>query len=147
MKDVIAVLLLISILLSAYPGAAAETDRYRELADRIVQLINAGNYSGIESLFNEKMAKFLPLEKATDFFKGLTGQIGKIQKLGEPQRNGEWVVFPAHCERGELDMSLALDDQNKVAGLSFKPRAASSEAAPKEQETELSLPFRGAGWF
>ena len=101
-----------------------------------MQLINAGNYSGIESLFNEKMAKFLPQEKATDFFKGLTGQFGKIQKLGEPQRNGEWVVFPAHCERGELEMSVALDERNKVAGLLFKPSSAASEATPGRQKTE-----------
>jgi len=94
MKKLIAVLLLVSVLLPAYQSVAVETDRYREVANRIVQLINAGNYSGVESLFNETMAKALPLDKATDFFKGLTGQFGKIQKLGEPRRNGEWVVFP-----------------------------------------------------
>jgi len=117
--------------------------RYQKVASQIVQLINAGNYSGVESLFNETMAKALPLDKATDFFKGLTSQFGKIQKLGEPHRNREWVVFPTPCERGELEMSVALDGQNKVAGLLFKPRDASSEAAPKKQETELSLPFQG----
>jgi len=143
MKNIIAILLSVSVLLPAYSGAAAETDRYREVANRIVQLINTGNYSGIESLFNETMAKAVPLDKATDTFKELTGQFGKIQKLGEPHRSGEWVVFPAHCERGELEMSVALDDRNKVAGLLFKPSSATSEAAPGKQKTESWLPFKG----
>ena len=52
----------------------------------------------------------------------MTAQFGKIQKLDEPKRNGEWMVFPAHCERGMLDMSLALDDKDKISGFIFPGR-------------------------
>ena len=46
---------------------------------------------------------------------------------------------PAHCERGELETSVALEDRNKIAGLLFKPGSATSEAAPGKQKTELRL--------
>lgn len=138
------VLLLGSILLPAHRGVGAETDRYAKVANQFVQLINAGDYSGVEKLFNDGMSKDMPLDKATEFFKEkLTAQAGKIQKLGEPQRNGQWMVFPAHCERGLLDLFLALDDKDKIAGFMFKPHTASVQPAATKQETELSLPFKG----
>jgi hypothetical protein len=96
-------------------------DKNTKVANRLVELVNAADYFGVESLFNEEMSQALPLEKATEFLKGLSAQAGKIQKLDEPEPSSEGMVFPAHCERGVLDMTLALDDQGKVAGLLFKP--------------------------
>jgi len=130
---------------AASSGAAPkkQEESYAKVANRLVELINASNYSGVENLFNKEMSQALPLEKATEFFAGLNEQVGKIQKLGEPKGNGEAMVFPVHCERGMLDMTLALDDENKIAGLYFKPHAAASEAAPTKHLTELSLPFKG----
>ncbi|MDB6038101.1 MAG: Peptidase, partial [Verrucomicrobiales bacterium] len=116
---------------------------YTNAANRLVELLNAADYSGVESLFSQEMSKALPLEKATEFFKGLSAQAGKIQKLGEPKPGSQGVVFPAHFERAMLDMTLVLDGQNKIAGLLFRPHAASAEAPPKKQLTELSLPFKG----
>lgn len=143
MRNIFGLVLLVSMLLAPHNGVAAETDRYAKVGNQLVQLINAGDYSGVEKLFNDEMSKALPLEKATEFFKGLSAQFGKIQKLDEPKRNGEWMVFPAHCERGMLDMSLALDGKDKVAGLLFRPHTASSGRAAPKQATELSLPFQG----
>ena len=146
MHKLLRVVLLVSILLPAHKGVAAETDRYTKVANQFVQLINAADYSGVEKLFNDGMSKYSPLQKTTDFFKEVTGQVGKIQKLEEPKRNGEWMVFLAHCERGMLDLSLALDDKDKIAGFLFKPHA---EPAATKHQTELSLPFKGrwlVGW-
>ena len=36
----------------------------------------------------------LPLDKSSAFFSGLAQQMGKIQKLGEPQPAGEGWFFP-----------------------------------------------------
>src|SRR6185369_11793687 len=120
-----------------------DTDSYTKVANRLVKLINAADYSGVENLFNKEMSEALPLEKATEFFTALTGQVGKIQKLDEPKRNSAGTVFPTRCERAMLDMSLALDDENKIAVIEFKLSVVSSEAASKKQLTELSLPFSG----
>jgi hypothetical protein len=96
-------------------------DRNIKVANRLVELVNAADYFGVESLFNNEMSQALPLDKAAEFLKGLSAQAGKIQKLDEPEASSEGMIFSAHCERGVLDMTLALDEQNKIAGLLFKP--------------------------
>ena len=109
-------------------GAASgqETNRYAKAANQLVKLINAGDYAGIQTKFNKEMGAALPLDKSSEFFKGLTQQAGKIQKLGKAQPVGEAMVFPTDFENGTLDMEITLDSLGLIAGLSFKPHAASN---------------------
>src|SRR5262245_16946783 len=92
------------------------TDRATKVANQLVELINAGDYSGIQKHFNKEMDAALPLDKSSAFFKGLTQQMGKIQKLGEPQPGGGAVVFPTKFEKGMLDMQITLDNRGLIAG-------------------------------
>lgn len=124
-------------------AAKKQDDCYTKIANHLIELINAADYSGVENLFNKEMSQALPEEKAKEFFAGLHEQVGKIQKLDKPKQKDGAMEFPVHCERGMLDMTLALDDENKIAGLYFKPRATASDAAPKKHLTQLSLPFKG----
>src|SRR5215831_2120308 len=123
MKKIIPAVLVVVVLVVAsailYPKFFAQ-NAYSRVANRLLKLINAADYSGIENLFNKEMSQALPPGKATEFFNGLTGHIGKVQKLGEPKRTAGWMVYPLYCERGMLEMSLALDDKNKITGLDFK---------------------------
>lgn len=73
-----------------------------KVANRLVKLINAADYSGAENLFNKEMSQALPLDQATGLFKGLTRHMGKIQRMDEPKPNREWTVYPVHGERGML---------------------------------------------
>lgn len=123
--------LLALVLFSASRIPAQEAKRYSKAADQIVTLINAGDCSAIEKLFNDPMQRALPLDKTTSFFTGLTSQFGKIQKLDAPVRKGGWMVLLAHCELGLLDMSLALDAGDKIAGLKFTPHVATSPEPEK----------------
>jgi hypothetical protein len=108
------------------------TERYPKMANQLVELLNAGNYAGIQTHFNKEMDAALPLDKSSAFFKELTQQMGKIQKLGEPRALGETMVFRAMCEKGTLDMQLALDRGGKIAGLTFTPSADSPDPAPQK---------------
>lgn len=76
------------------------TDRYTKVANQLVELINAGDYARIQTNFNKRMDAALPLDKSSAFFNRLMQQVGKIQKLGEPQPVGGWTVFPAKFEKG-----------------------------------------------
>jgi Protein of unknown function (DUF3887) len=120
-------------------GAASgqETNRYTKVADRLVELINAGDYAGIQINFNQEMDAALPLDKSSAFFNRLTQQVGKIQKLGTPQPAGEAMVFPAKFEKGTFDMQLALDGRGLIAGLRFKPHA-STKPEPEKLPAQLS---------
>jgi hypothetical protein len=45
----------------------------REAANQLEELINTDNYAGIQTkLFNKEMDAALPLDKSSEFFKGLT---------------------------------------------------------------------------
>jgi len=118
------------------------TARYAKVASRLVELLNAGDYAGIQTNFNQEMDAALPLDKSSAFFNGLTQQMGKIQKLGEPRPVGEAMVYPATFEKGTLDMQLALDSRGLIAGLTFTPHVA-AKAEPEKRQAQLSLPFKG----
>ena len=128
---------LAAALLSTEAVSGQGTDGYTKVANQLVELINAGDYAGIQSKFNNGMDAALPLDKSSAFFTRLTQQFGKIQKLGEPEPVGGVMVFPAKFEKGMLDMRIALDGSGLVAGLVFKPRAA-TKPEPEKRQTQLS---------
>src|SRR5213075_2188541 len=100
---------------SEKPQLSQETDRYTKVANRLAELINAHDYAGVQTNFNDEMGAALPLDKSSAFFSELTQQMGKIQKLGDPRSVGVAMMFPAKCERGALDMQLALDSRGLIA--------------------------------
>lgn len=132
----------LAALVSSNTASGQGTDRSTKVASQLIDLINAGDYAGIQTSFNKEMSAALPLEKSTAFFKSLTQQLGKIQKLGDPQRVNGWLVYPAKFENGMLDMHLAVDTRGLIAGVAFKPHVA-TEPEREKHETQLSLPFNG----
>jgi len=115
-------------------------DHYTRAASRLVELINAADYPGIEALFSKEMVAALPLDKSSAFFKDLKQQYGQIQKLDPARTPPPAVIFTAHFERGLLDLQLSLNPQEKIAGLYFKPHT-SGKPAPEKHRTVLLLPF------
>src|SRR5438477_178057 len=105
-------------------ASGQDADRYTKAASQLKDLINAGDYAGIQTKFNKEMDAALPLDKSSEFFKGLAQQVGKIQKLGKPQPVGEAMVFPTEFEKDTLDMQITLDDRGLIAGLTFTPHVA-----------------------
>ena len=107
------------------------TNRYTKVANQLVELINAGDHAGIQTNFNKEMDVALPLDKSSEFFKELTQQAGKIQKLGKPQPVGEAMVFATEFEKDTLDMQITLDDRGLIAGLTFTPHVATKPEPEK----------------
>jgi hypothetical protein len=124
-------------LFTTAAASGQETNRYTKAANQLVELINAGDYAGIQVRFNKGMDAALPLDKSSAFFKRLTQQVGKIQKLGEPQPVGGAMVFHAKFEKGAFDMQITLDDRGLIAGLTFKPHAA-TKPEPEDRYTKVA---------
>jgi hypothetical protein len=124
-------------LFSVEAASGQETDRYTKVANQLVKLLNAGDYAGIQTNFNKEMDAALPLDKSSAFFIKLTQQVGKLQKLGEPQPVGGAMVFPAQFEKTTLDMRIALDGRGLIAGLVFKPQAA-TKPQPEKPPAQVS---------
>ena len=132
------------LFLSASALRAGETtERFERVVNRLVSAINDANWAGVQADFGQVMLDALPLEKSTSFLKGLVAQYGKIEKLDAcrytPPNQG---VFPAHFERGILDIKVVLDGQDKIIGLWFLPHLPDIPKVEKH-ETKLSLPFKG----
>jgi hypothetical protein len=106
-----------------------ETNRYSPVARKVVHLLNTGDHAGVQKLFNSEMSLALPPQKASEFFTGLPTKFGNIQKFEGPIGYGYrgWIAFRLHCQRGDLTMSLALDAEDKIAGIHFLPDPRLSE--------------------
>lgn len=140
-----ALFLVIVVLAAAFSVSLAtgqETDPQTKLANQLVELINKGDYAGIQAMFNKTMDAALPLDKSSAFFNRLTQQLGQIKKLGKGRAGGGATVFPTEFEKGMLDLQIVLDNGGLIAGLAFKPHAV-FKPAPEMHQTPLSLPFKG----
>lgn len=134
----------VTLLIFQTLAAGQDIARSTTVANHLVELINAADYKGIQGTFDTGMHKAMPLEQTATFFKKLSTDLGKIQKLGEPiPAPQQAVIFPAHFERGILDITLVLNERNQISGLWFKPHVA-GKPAPNKHKTELSLPFKGS---
>src|SRR5438270_838529 len=104
MRLLLPFVLMWAVVFHAESALGQETAQATKVANELVNLINTGDHAGIQSKFNKEMSAALPPEKASEFFRGLTQQMGRIQTLGEPQPVGEALVFPVKCEKGMRDM-------------------------------------------
>ena len=123
--------------------AAADSERFGKVVNGMVKAINEGDYARIGSDFDRTMEDFFPLEKREPFFKNLSAQYGKINRLDKPRLvQPDQAIFVANCEHGKLDMTVWLDENNNITGLLFLPHKPTIPA-PEKHETELFLPFKG----
>lgn len=112
------------VLLQAVGLAVAEesTERFEEVAQRLVKAINTQDYTGIENDFSKAVLDDDSLEKLKQITTVLKDQFGKIEKFGPPKVTGpNRAVFAAHCVRRDFDITIVLDDHNKIIGLSIRP--------------------------
>ena len=127
-------------------GAQEPIDRFEKVANRMVEAINANDYEGIARDFGQVMLDAFPQEKLIPFFKGIESQLGKIRKLDPGRFTPPYTaLFPAHYERGILDIKIVLDGQDKIIGLWLLPHTA-DVPVPEKHETKLALPVEGE-WF
>lgn len=142
MKRLIAVaaVLVLAALVWAQQGG---TQRFESVVGKIVEAINKGDYAAVGADFHQSMEDFFPLQKRMPFFTAMALQYGKIKNLG-PARVAQpgQAVFVAEYERGKLDITVWLDDDDKIIGLLFLPHKPDIPV-PEKHETSLSLPFEG----
>jgi hypothetical protein len=131
------------MLFLAVSAEESTAGRFEKVVNGMVKAINEGDYARIGSDFDRTMEDFFPLEKREPFFKNLSAQYGKINRLDKPRRTqpGQ-AIFVANCERGELDITVWLNDQDRITGLLFLPHKADLPV-PERNQTKLSLPFVG----
>ena len=106
------------------PGVRTEeTNRYFVVAQKVVDLFNAGDYAGVQKLYNPDMSKFFPPKETTVFFTDIAAHYGRIETFDGPTGDGYqgWTAFRLDYQHGEMMMSLALDADDKISGIYFQP--------------------------
>jgi hypothetical protein len=100
-----------------------ETNRYFVVAQKVVDLINAGDYAAVQKLYNPEMSKLFPPKETAGFYAGIAASFGKIEKFEASPVKGYqgWPAFRLHYQRGEMTMSLALDADDRISGIYFQP--------------------------
>ena len=109
------------------PGVRTEEtnkiNRYFVVAQKVVDRFNAGDYAAVQKLYNPDMSKSFPPQETTVFFTDIAARYGKIETFDGPTGDGYqgWTAFRLDYQHGELTMSLALDADDKISGIYFKP--------------------------
>ena len=117
--------------------SVSETNRYSVAALKVVALFNAGDYAAVQKLYDPEMSKLFPPKETTEFYSRLSA-FGKVERLEGPTGDGYhgWTAYRLFCRYGEMTMSLALDADDQISGIYFKP-ALMDLAAVKEFKSFL----------
>lgn len=114
------------------------TDPFASAAQRLVQAINAQDHTAVRQDFSQAMLNDLTVEKSKTFFASVVKEFGRIERLEPPRRPVPGrAVFLARAARGDLDITIVLDKDDKIAGLTIVPRPR----VPEKLVTSLRLPF------
>jgi murein DD-endopeptidase MepM/ murein hydrolase activator NlpD len=130
-------------LLATVGSVAAEegTERLDDVTQRLVQAIKAQDFASIREESSKTMLDAFPSHEPNELFTKLAQQFGKIERFESPRRTApNQAVILARCALRNLEITVALDEHNKIAGLSFLPPAI---PVPDKLVTSFRLPFEG----
>jgi len=120
--------------------AQENTKRFEKVTQRLVQAINAQDYPAARQDFSPALSKVLTPEKSKQIFTDAMNRFGKIEKLDSPRQPApNQTVFLARCARGDIDITIVLDEQGKLAALWL----SSAVPVPDKPATSFRLPFEG----
>jgi hypothetical protein len=93
------------LLLSVETSAEEPVQRFKVVADRMVDPINEQDYPRLQQDFGSVLLNAFPLSKSKPFFKDLVADYGKIVRLESPRLlPPNQAIFPARFERSLLDI-------------------------------------------
>ena len=121
-----------------------ENETYKKVSAEFEQYYNKAEYQKIFDLFASQMKVALPIEKTTDFVKGLHSQVGKIENMEFVRyENGTYASYKTKFERGLFSVNISLDANADINGLFIKPFQESKIPTLERNKTKLILPFKG----
>ena len=121
--------------------AQTENQALKKVASTFEELYNKSQFQEIFELFSSEMKAALPLENTLDFFKGLEGQVGKINDREFIKYQQSYGSYKTTFERGVLALNLSINDDNLINGLFIKPYSENKLPTLERNITSLILPF------
>jgi len=119
MKNIILIVLILVVTLSFGQTEKAEN---KVITEKFVENYNNDDYDGIFSMFADVMKDALPIDKTTEFLKGLKSQAGNISNREFIKyENGTYASYKTTFERAVFVLNISIDDNSEVNGLFVKP--------------------------
>ena len=101
------------------------------LAKQFVTLLAKGDFDAAENDFDQRMNQAMSSKKLKDAWESFCSQVGSFKRqVGvRTEETGGYTVVFVKCEfsKADFDISLAFDDNRKIAGLHFVPANPSAE--------------------
>jgi len=139
---------LFAVALAAFSGGALAAEP-QQVASQLLDHLQAGRMAEAEAMLTAQMASAVPADKLQVLWQSL----GELKQRGaahsSEQRGVHVVEVPLQFASGAVVAQVAVDAQDKVAGLMLRPAPAAKAAPPPAganyAETEFSVPqARGA---
>lgn len=135
--------LILLLLISIISFGQTEKETAKKVSTEFELYYNSNEYQKIFDLFSPEMKSALPIEKTTDFLKGLKSQVGKIQKREFVKYKQTYASYRTTFERAIFAVNISLDNNAKINGLFVKPFKEDNLPKLERNETKLILPFNG----
>ena len=120
---------LFAVALAAFSGGALAAEP-QQVASQLLDHLQAGRMAEAEAMFTPQMASAVPADK----LQGLWQSLGELKQRGaahSSEQQGVHVVeVPLQFASGPVVAQVAVDAQDKVAGLMLRPAPAAKAAPP-----------------
>lgn len=137
-------LALVLMLAFSVPPAQA-TGTAEAVALRLLDQMDAKDYTAAEASFTPEMAAAVPADKLKAVWESLPAQVGAAKGRGEakvtPHQGMRVVVIPLHYANGELLAQVVVDAEGKIAGFLIQPAPPAPAAAPAADASYLERDF------
>ena len=111
-------------------------ERFVRVINRLVEAMNKQDYAGIVREYDAGMSSAFPLTNTTILFKNYESQYGKVTRVDSPQvKTIDQAVCVIYFERGAQDLTLYINDQEKIKGFIF-----TTHTIPESQTTQDPKP-------
>lgn len=119
MKKIILIVLTLIVNLSF---GQTEKTANKVVTEKFIEHFNNDNYNGIFSMFADVMKETLPIEKTTEFLKGLKSQAGNITNQEFIKyENGTSASYKTTFERAIFALNISIDDSSEINSFLVKP--------------------------
>lgn len=132
-----------AIARDAVPRAQDEGDGapFTKLVRRLMKAYDDEDWSGMRRDFTQAFSYAFPATATTPIFQKARRDRGRTKSLEPPRiRATNHAVIRVHCERGDLDVEIVIDEAGRIDGLRLLPVTEGI----LEHRTRLRLPVRGA---
>ncbi len=115
------ILIILTLIVNLSFGQTEKTAN-KIVTENFVKNYNNDDYNAIFSMFANVMKEALPIEKTTEFLKGLKSQAGNItNREFVKYENGTYASYKTTFERAVFVLNISIDDNSELNGLFVKP--------------------------